>query len=192
MRVDSVATDALTVVRGIGAGGTGIASVGSADTIVRMSNASISAARCPRSGWRRSSSTSTTARSRATRSRHEGHAGSQDVRRVVHGFREEAQKRREHLKALERTLFWGKRDLKTDSAVAGTAGYPQFFCGGLVSYISANITNLSGGTLSTTNLEPRSGRSSGTGRDAASRSALPSRSPRSRTSRCRSSPPRRG
>jgi hypothetical protein len=64
-----------------------------------------------------------------------------------------AQKQREHKKALERALFWGKRDLKTDSAVSGTAGYPQYMAGGLVSYITANITNLAGAALSTTNLE---------------------------------------
>jgi hypothetical protein len=124
MRVDSVATDTLTVTRGIGNGGTGVASVGSADTIVRLNNASISGGTLP-----------------AIR-----------MAKVVFNFNY-CQIQREHKKALERALFWGKRDLKTDSAVSGTAGYPQYMAGGLVSYITSNITNLAGAALSTTNLE---------------------------------------
>lgn len=152
-RVDAVATDALTVTRGIGSSGTQVASVGSADTIVRLSNASISGGTLP-----------------AIR-----------MAKVVFNFNYEQQirdpvsvandaakvkmyggplldflkkqKRREHLKGIERSLFWGRKDLKTDSAVAGTAGYPQFMMGGLVSFITANVTNLNGATLSVTNLE---------------------------------------
>jgi hypothetical protein len=153
MRIDAVATDALTVVRGIGAGGTGIASVGSADTIVRLANASISGGTLP--AIRMAKIVFNFNYCQITRDPISATKDTQEVKMYGGSFMDfaKAQKRREHLKALERVLFWGKRDLKTDSAVAGTAGYPQFMCGGLVSYISANVTNLSGGTLSTTNLE---------------------------------------
>jgi hypothetical protein len=153
MRIDSVATDTLTVVRGIGAGGTGVASVGSADTIVRLSNASISGGTLP--AIRMARFVFNFNYCQITRDPVSVTNDGNKVKMYGGNFLDFAkkQKRREHLKSLERTLFWGKRDLKTDSAVAGTAGYPQFMCGGLVSFISANITNLNGGTLSTTNLE---------------------------------------
>jgi hypothetical protein len=155
MRIDGVSTDTLTVIRAVGTltHGTGIASVGSADTIVRLSNASISAGTLP--AIRMAKVVFNYNYCQITRDPIS--AANDAAKAKMYGgplipFLKK-QKRREHLKSLERTLFWGKRDLYTDSSTAGTAGYPQFMAGGLVSYITANITNLAGATLSTTNLE---------------------------------------
>lgn len=153
MRVDSVATDTLTVTRGIGNSGTGLASNGSADTIVRLSNASISAGTLP--AIRIAKVVFNFNYAQIVR---DPVSIANDAAKVkMYGGPwldfHKAQKRREHLKGIERTLFWGKRDLKTDSATSGTAGYPQYMCGGIVSFITANVTNLNGLALSVTNLE---------------------------------------
>jgi hypothetical protein len=153
MRVDSVATDTLTVTRGIGNGGTGVASVGSADTIVRLNNASISGGTLP--AIRMAKVVFNFNYCQIQRDPVSVTNDGAKVKMYGGDFMTytKSQKQREHKKALERALFWGKRDLKTDSAVSGTAGYPQYMAGGLVSYITSNITNLAGAALSTTNLE---------------------------------------
>lgn len=144
-RVDTTpAADALTVTRGIGAGGTGIASSGSADTLVRLSNASAQGATMPtikQTRWVFNYNYVQTER--------DGFGAVDDAMRAkmyggpVYEYNRD-QKQIEHYAAIERALIWGKRDLKTASAGFNDTNRAQLICGGLTYYITSNVFTVGG------------------------------------------------
>jgi hypothetical protein len=149
MRVNSIATDALTVLRNIGnTGVAGAASIGSADNIVRLGNASAQGATMPTVKM-----TKTVFEWNWTQIQRDGVGVVNSTRNVkMYGGPyldvERNKKRIEHYVALEQTLWFGKRDLQTAVGSFGDTSRAQTICGGILGqFLTANITS-SIGTLS--------------------------------------------
>lgn len=144
--VSARATDALTVVRGLGNGGTGVDWGSATINLVRIGNASTQGGSLPeirmvntvaqfnytyieRTSWGFTRSMMGT----------DQYGGDPKTReRVTQGAY--------HKRAREETYFWGKRDIKQ------TNSRPQTFCGGLSYFNTANITTVNG-NLTAANVE---------------------------------------
>jgi hypothetical protein len=147
MLVSTVATDTLTVVRGIGAGGTGTAwGTTNGITLLKVGNASTQGASMPEIRsvnkvalfnytWIQRDPYGMT-RTLAMTKQHGGDP--ERIERKQAGF--------DHKRSIEHMLFAGKRDLRQVSS------RPQTIMGGLLYYINANITTV-GGNLTAANLE---------------------------------------
>jgi hypothetical protein len=123
MRVNSIATDALTCLRNIGnTGVAGAASVGTADPIVRLGNASAQGATMPTIKM-----TKTVFEWNWTQIQRDGVGvvnSARDVKMYGGSFLDVERKKKmiEHYVALENSLWFGKRDLQTASAVVRRLG----------------------------------------------------------------------
>lgn len=149
MRVNSIATDALTCLRNIGnTGVAGAASVGSSDPIVRVSNASAQGATMPTIKM-----TKTVFEWNWTQIQRDGVGvvnSARNVKMYGQDFMtfERKKKMIDHYVALENTLWFGKRDLQNAVGSFGDSGRAQTIAGGILGqFLTANITS-SIGTLS--------------------------------------------
>lgn len=144
--VSARATDALTVVRGLGNAGTGVDWGTGATNLVRVGNASTQAGSLPEIRM-----VNTTAlfnytwiertpygASRSMMGTEQYGGNPMDIARAAAGAYNK--------RAQEETFFWGKRDIKQ------TNSRPQTFCGGLAYFITANITTVNG-NLTAANME---------------------------------------
>jgi hypothetical protein len=140
-------TDTLTVVRGIGASGTGV-DWGSTDgiTLLKVGNASAQGATMPEIR-----SVNKVALFNYTWIQRDpfGMVRSAAMTKQYGGDPEKIERKStalSHKRSIEHMLFAGKRDLRQ------TGSRPQTFAGGLLYYINANITT-GGGNLTAANLE---------------------------------------
>lgn len=141
-RVTAIATDNLTVVRGLGA--VAAAAMGSGDQLLIVGNAAAQGA---------------TMGTRAITKRVMNFNYTQ-ILRHPYGFtesllasdlyagnirdRERQKKSIEHKRAEENTIFWGARALDT------TGANPLGFCGGIIEFLSTNIKDVNGALTKTT------------------------------------------
>jgi hypothetical protein len=147
MLVTSVATDTLSVTRGVGAAGAGLASSGAADTLVRISNASVEAQTLP--AIRMTQPIATYNYSQIYRYPF-GFSGTAQATRTYGGPLLDFERRKKGIEIkrdMEQTFWVGKRDIFTPGGA-----HPQRFMGGALSYIQTNVTTLTP-PLTTASLE---------------------------------------